>query len=321
MSSAFKPLTISPGVVAAATKKMSSTNYAEVNMVRWADGQNPPQGGGQLAPIGGQSKYNFTFASRCRAVFGWYDLSLIYNVAYLCETNLYVDRGGVLLDITPAGGIKPPQSATEGGYSDGFYNQGIQIPTAAAFTTASPNITMASSQGSIQPGVDVFNVTAWLAASSPSNTTPYHVGTVASFNGTALVLNANALIAGAVGDVLNFGAYNEPRVIDVSAAIDRVPDAYSLNNFGALLFAMTSADGRLLHWDPASAPGTLATVVTPIAGSTVPLGRCFVVTPERFIQIFGAYNDGALREQISAARSGASPGVSKRTTPTGPIRT
>ena len=57
--------------------------------------------------------------------------------------------------------------------------------------------------------------------------------------------------------------------------------------------AMTSGDGRLLHWDPASAPGTLATVVPPKDGnSVVPHGRCFVVTPERFIQVFGSYLDG-----------------------------
>ena len=290
MSTDFKPLTPPPGVVAAATKKMQSTNYAEVNMVRWADGQNPPQGGGQLSPIGGQSNYNFTFASRCRAIHGWYDLNFIYNVAYLCESNLYVDRGGLLLDITPSDSIKPPQPPTQGGYGDGLYNQGIQIAAATAFTTGSPNITMRSNPGGISPGVDVYNATRW--AADPNNPSLYDVGTVNTFNGTALVLNANALSTGSAGDILNFGAYDEPRVINAAAAIDRVPDAYSLNNFGALLFAMTSADGRLLHWDPASAPGTLATVVTPLAGSTVPLGRCFVVTSERFIQIFGAYNDG-----------------------------
>ena len=31
----------------------------------------------------------------------------------------------------------------------------------------------------------------------------------------------------------------------------KVPDAYSLDNFGSILYAMTSADGRLLMWDPA----------------------------------------------------------------------
>ena len=206
MSTDFKPLTLPPGVVATATKKMQSTNYAEVNMVRWVEGQ--------LAPIGGQTRYNFTFASRCKAVHGWYDLGQVYNVAYLCESNLYVDRGGVLLDISPTQPIVPPTPPSVGGYGDGAYNTG------------------------------------------PPDT------------------------------------YGTPRTIGADAAIDRVPDAFSLNNFGAILLAMTSADGRLLFWDPASTPGTLAAVVVPASGSTVPHGRCFVVTPERFVQIFGATQDG-----------------------------
>ena len=86
--------------------------------------------------------------------------------------------------------------------------------------------------------------------------------------------------------------YGTARTIGSDAAIDRLPDAFSLQNFGAVLLAMTSADGRLLHWDPASAPGTLATVVAPGPSSTVPHGRCFVVTPERFVQVFGSYIDG-----------------------------
>ena len=123
MTTAFKPLTLPPGVVATATKKMSSTNYAEVNMVRWVEGQ--------LAPIGGQTKYNFSFASRCKAIHGFYDLSEVYHIAYLCETNLYVDTGGVLLDITPLDGraaVRP----TQGGYGDGLYLPAmgsIPIPT------------------------------------------------------------------------------------------------------------------------------------------------------------------------------------------------
>src|SRR4029077_1811157 len=208
MTTQFKPLTLPPGVVATATKKMLSANYAEVNMVRWTEGQ--------LAPIGGQSKYNYTFASRCKAVHGWYRLDQIYCIAYLCEAHLYVDVGGsgALTDITPVGGIIAPTPPTQGGYGDGNYNDGP----------------------------------------------PPEYGT--------------------------------PRSIGADAAIDRVPNAFSLANFGAVLLAMTSPDGRLLFWDPASAPGTKAAVVAPKSGSTVPLGRCFVVTPERFVQIFGSYNDG-----------------------------
>jgi hypothetical protein len=208
MSSQFKPLSIPPGVVATATKQMSSTNYAAANMVRWVEGQ--------LSPVGGQAKYNYTFASRCKAIHGFYDLSQNYHVAYLCESNLYVDTGGALLDITPVDGIMPPTPPSEGGYGDGLYND---------------------------------------------------------------------------------GTYGTPRSIGSDAAIDRVPDAYSLSNFGAVLLAMTSADARLLYWNPADPPGTVAQVVPPKdANSVVPNGRCFVVTPERFVQIFGSYNDGTLDE-------------------------
>ena len=215
MTTAFKPLTLPPGVVATATKKMSSTNYAEVNMVRWVEGQ--------LAPIGGQTRYNFAFASKCKAVHGFFDLGQVYHIAYLCEANIYVDTGGSLLDITPPDMVVPT-SPSQGGYGDGFYSPG-----------------------------------------DPLNPDP-----------------------AADPDEL----YGTPRMIGSDVAIDRLPDAYSLSNFGAVMLAMTSADGRLLYWNPADPPGTLAQKVQPKAGSVVPNGRCFVVTPERFVQIFGSYNDG-----------------------------
>ena len=69
--------------------------------------------------------------------------------------------------------------------------------------------------------------------------------------------------------------------------LDKIPDVYSLDNFGAILYAMTSADGRLLMWDPVVGGEA---VVQPADGTRgpVPRGRCFVVTNERFIIVFGA---------------------------------
>jgi hypothetical protein len=73
-----------------------------------------------------------------------------------------------------------------------------------------------------------------------------------------------------------------------------VPDAFSLWNFGGILLAMTSPDGRLLQWDPGAGfpgPDNLATVVVADTGrGIVPTGRSFVVTPERFVIVFGAYD-------------------------------
>ena len=113
------------------------------------------------------------------------------------------------------------------------------------------------------------------------------------FGGTGTL--AGAALGGYGDGAYNTGppnTYGTARTLGNDAAIDRVPDAYSLANFGAVLLAMTSADGRLLQWNPASAPGTKAAVVTPLSGSTVPHGLCFVVTPERFVQVFGSYLDG-----------------------------
>ena len=144
MSSQFRPLEIPPGVVATATKKMRSTAWSEVNLVRWSEGQ--------LSPVGGQAQYAYSFASRCRAIHGWYGLDGIHYIAYLCETNIYVDTGGVLTDITPVDGMEAPVPAGIGGYSDGLYGDGVRLHATAAFGTTSPNIPMTTNPGSIVPG-------------------------------------------------------------------------------------------------------------------------------------------------------------------------
>jgi hypothetical protein len=280
MSTPFKPLEIPPGVVAMPTKKMRSSNWSEVNLVRWREGQLMPMGGqAQLANLTG-SPTNYRFASRCRKIHGWYGLDGQYHIAYLCETNLYVDTGGTLTDISPTPPLTAPGGLV-GGYGDDLYDQGVQLTATAPFTTTSPNITMSPNTVGVVPGMDVFDVT-----------TNKDIGTVSTFSGTALVLTANAASASqGANDLLNFGAYNQPRALPTSVAVTRVPDAYSLDNFGSILYAMTSADGRLLMWDPAV--GGPAVVQPASSGrGPVPNGRCFVVTQERFIMIFGSVNDG-----------------------------
>ena len=280
MSTRFQPIQIPAGVVAMPTKRMQSSNWLEVNMVRWREGQLMPMGGqAQLVNLTG-APTNYRFASRCRKIHGWYGLDGQYHIAYLCETNLYVDTGGTLTDISPSPPLLAP-SGLVGGYGDDLYDQGVELAATAPFTTSSPNITMSPNIAGVVPGMDVFNIT-----------TNHDIGTVSTFNGTALVLTANAASASqGATDLLNFGAYNQPRALPTSVAVTRVPDAYSLDNFGSILYAMTSADGRLLMWDPAVGG---AAVVQPAASGRgpVPNGRCFVVTQERFVMIFGSVNDG-----------------------------
>jgi hypothetical protein len=271
MSTPFKPLEIPPGVVTNPTKNMRSSNWAEVNLMRWVEGR--------LTPVGGQQQYGYGFASRCRAIHSWYDLNGILYIAYLCESNLYVDVGGTLTEITPVDGMNVPEPGV-GGYSDGFYSDGT-----------------------------------------------YEYGT--------------------------------PPPISTIQVMDQLPDVYSLDNFGQVLFAMTTADGRLLQWTPSAGyPGTTVWVtataafdtttaslsVSPDAGVTpgmsvydyttsqqigvvqtyangaitltanamsagsagdalqivscasvvagAPLGRLFVITNERFVMIFATAQDG-----------------------------
>ena len=216
MSTKFAPLDIPPGVVSTATKKQRSSNWAEVNLVRWRENQLTPMGGQALLvqPPGASGTY--TFASRCKKIHGFFDLTGQYHIAYLCERHLYVDTGGTLTDISPSPALTAPVGLV-GGYGDLLYMNPF-------------------------PPDDL---------------------------------------------------YGTPRSIPSSVAITKIPAAYSLDNFGSILYAMSSDDGRLLMWDPAV--GGLAVVQPPASGrGPVPHGRCFVVTQERFIMIFGAVQDGTV---------------------------
>src|SRR5690606_28442386 len=67
----------------------------------------------------------------------------------------------------------------------------------------------------------------------------------------------------------------------VSRAVVATP-VWTLDNWGEELRAMASADGRLLRWSPETPTVELDEV------DNAPLGRTFVVTPERHIMIFEA---------------------------------
>lgn len=213
MSTQFQPLEIPPGVVTKPTKNMRSSNWAEVNCVRWIEGE--------LQPIGGMTQYNYTFASPCRRIHVWYDLQQTVHTAYVCEQNIYVDTTGTLIEITPAAGWLAPPLPNQGGYGD--LNFGEDLPLAAPTT-----------------------------------------------------------------------GYGDPRLGSATPAYDQMPPVWSVDNFGSILLMMSSVDGFLYEWDPASAPGTLATKTTsPDTGTGfAPNGRCFVVTAERFVMLFGMHNDG-----------------------------
>lgn len=199
MAQNFAPFTLPPGIVKPASNALAQGRWNDANFVRWVDGR--------LAPVAGWEKLALTgtFASKIRQILTWSDNSGIIRTAILCEANLYyVDVGGVINDITPAGGMTAPTgNVTAGGYGDDVYG-------AYTYGDARPNKT-------------------------------------------------------------NYKA---------------IGPCYTLANWGQSLVAMTSPDGRLLIWDPSSAPGTKAAAVANAPTNN----RTFVVTPERHVIIFGSGN-------------------------------
>lgn len=287
MSTKFQPIEIPPGVVTKATKNMRSSNWAEVNLMRWIEGE--------LQPIGGQSIYAYSFASRCKAIHGWYDLAGQYHIAYVCEQNVYVDTAGTLTEITPAGGWPAPPLPSQGGYSDLNYSDDNYGTPRASGTILSidkmPNVWSVDNFGAIllvmysvdgrllewDPSANGSTVAAYsgwgttqdsiqMASLNPGNvvagmrvtnqTTGLLVGTVSQWDSPTLFLTANAASAGSANDFLSFDT---------------------------LLTPTTSAD-----------TGT----------GFAPKGRCFVVTQERFVMIFGMYADGTAAPDSLGRRFG-----------------
>jgi hypothetical protein len=282
VSTQFAPIEIPPGVVAKPTKQMKSSQWSEVNLMRWIEGQ--------LSPVGGQSQYAYNFASRCKAIHGWYDLNGAFYVAYLCESNIYVDNAGVLMEITPVGGMTPPAGPVDdnysnGNYSAGYYSTNAQIPPLSSLPNAwsldnfgQILLIMTSTDGRLlkwDPGTSQTAVatipiaasfalgatTITMSTTNPgpivagmnviNQSTNKSVGTVALYGSTTLQLHAGAASASSgPSDVLVFG---------------------STVGADTLATPVTSPDTGTGH-----APG----------------GRLFVVTPERFVIIFGTTGDG-----------------------------
>jgi hypothetical protein len=64
------------------------------------------------------------------------------------------------------------------------------------------------------------------------------------------------------------------------------PPVFTLDNWGEELRVMTSPDGRLLRWSPTTPNDPLVPVTNAPTGN-----RCFVVTPERHVMLFGVDGD------------------------------
>jgi hypothetical protein len=119
------------------------------------------------------------------------------------------------------------------------------VAATATFTTASPNITMATNPGWVVPGMSVYDTT-----------NGFLLGTVSTYVGTALVLTANALHASSGStDSLSFSAFGNGTGSAPSSATNAAAVSYAAATgagFGTViawgLYDAVTA-GNLLGWD------------------------------------------------------------------------
>lgn len=316
MSSKFQPIQIPPGVITNPTKNMRSSNWAEVNLVRWIEGE--------MQPVGGQSQYQFTtsngavfpgFASRCKAIHGWFDLHSVYHIAYVCETNVYVATSGVITEITPAGGWPAPPTPGEGGYGDLDYGEDDygtpratssilaidQVPDVWSVDNFGAYLLVMYSEDNrllIWDPAATANVndvqTLSLIGNPTGGSFTLTFGSQTTDPNNPLAFNATAAnVQSALTALSNIGAGN------VVCSGGPLPTPITITFQGALANMMQptiSGSNNTLSGDVGPAPSIAHTttganlLLSPVGGA--PHGRFFCVTQERFVMIFGMTNDG-----------------------------
>lgn len=112
------PLQLEPGIVADDTVLARIGRWIDGSMVRFVRGRPQLIGGWErivLTALGGV----------CRNVFAWMDNASRLNIAFGTHTGLYVFKGGVLYNITPAGLAAGQVNGTGGaGFGTGAYGVG-----------------------------------------------------------------------------------------------------------------------------------------------------------------------------------------------------
>ena len=135
MSTPLKPIEIPPGVVSTPTKKMRSSNWSEVNLVRWREGQ--------LMPMGGQSQLSNSTTVTASAAATFTTSAIQIPMA----TNPGQIRPGMDVVNTTTGG----HIGTVSAYGAGV----ISLVAQQAITTNSLGIYMPPNPGNVVTGMTV----------------------------------------------------------------------------------------------------------------------------------------------------------------------
>lgn len=231
------PLNIPPGVVKPATPLQAKGRFWDANLVRWRSGK--------LLPVGGWQRITSSpLESTVRAIFPWTAEDDNTYAAIGCQAGLYVLNESTFTNITPSGYIDPGpiQYGAYGTweYGDLLYglDYGLVNITTAVRSSNVVTITTAADHGyPVGMSVLITGVTD------------------ISFNGTFTIASVPSSTTFTYAQTASNASSSGGRAALPSA--DRRPNSpllqksfcWTMDNWGDDILAVSSSDGRLLHWN------------------------------------------------------------------------
>ena len=254
------PIPVPPGVIKPATPLQAKGRYWDSNLVRWQSNN--------LLPVGGWQRINSTpLDSQIRTIFSWAMNDGLKLTLVGCNDDLYTLESSTYVNVTPASYIGP-ESAVYGGYGASDYGELLY-----GLDYASHVITVAVRTS------NVATITTAEAHSYPVGMSVLIAGvSAASFDGTFTITSVPTsttfTYANAGGNTSSSGGTASLPVAD-RRPVDPffVPSfSWTIDNWGEEALAVSSSDGRLLHWEYGDALAKqvgVATISTAVSATNV----------------------------------------------------
>jgi hypothetical protein len=230
-------LNLPAGVVKPATPLQVKGRYWDANLVRWRSGK--------LLPVGGWQRISSSpLSSTCRTIFAWSSVAGLPYGALGCEENLYILDGSSYADVTPDDYVSPDfdQYGSYGAFDYGELLYGLDYGLVAITTAVRSS--------------NVVTITTAEAHSFPVGMSVLIAGVAdATFNGTFTIASVPSSTTFTYAQTAsNASSTGGTAALPVA---DRRPQnmlftksfSWTFDNWGEDLLAVSSSDGRLLHWN------------------------------------------------------------------------
>ena len=257
---ALVPIPVPPGVFKPSTPLQAKGRYYDCNLVRWRSNS--------LLPVGGWTRITSTpLDSQIRTIFSWATNDGIRLSAFGCNDDLYVLEGSTFTNITPVSYVGAEANSI-GAYGASDYGELLygldfasHVITAAVRT--SNVVTITTEDAHFYP-VGMSVLIAGVAAASFDGT----------FTITSVPTSTTFTYAQTAGNTSSSGGTASLPVAD-RRPVDPfhvTPFTWTIDNWGQEVLAVSSSDGRLLHWEYGDAVAKqvgVATISTAVSATNV----------------------------------------------------